>query len=157
MNVNTMVEIIINYLQTRDWRVSFQTAIPMCKVNSKPNLDKEYNYLNICTEEQLLALPMTRLTKFEFKNKLDRYCVQHKQKLSFLTEERDLKNKGAGTAEERGRFSVKALIDGVVMGIGEGGNMRIASAYASWRALDALGVFSQINTSDVCEDISEEL
>ena len=137
--------------------IAYYGNYALSKHGIAPIEDKEYNYLNICTEEQLLALPMTRLTKFEFKNKLDRYCVQHKQKLSFLTEERDLKNKGAGTSEERGRFSVKALIDGVVMGIGEGGNMRIASAYASWRALDALGVFSQINTSDVCEDISEEL
>ena len=135
--------------------MSFQTAIPMRKVNSKPNLDEEYNYLNICTEEQLLALPITRLTKYEFKNKLDRYCIQHKQKLSFLTEERDLKKMVLGVPEELSRFSVKALIDGVIMGVGEGGNMRIASAYASWRALNALGVYSQRNTSDTCENISE--
>ena len=155
MNVNTMVEILINYLETGDWRVSFQNAIPMRKVNSKPNMDKEYNYLNINTEEQLLALPITRLVKYEFKNKLDRYCVQHKQKLTFLTEERDLKKVGEGASEGLERFSVRALIDGVVMGIGEGGNMRIASAYASWRALNTLGVFSKSKAGDIGETISE--
>ena len=153
-----MVEILINYLQTGDWRTSFQIAIPMRKVNNKPNLNTEYNYLNIRTEEQLLALPIIRLPKFEFKNKLDRYCVQHKMKLTFQHEEHAMKKEmkeGEQEEKEISRFTVRALVDGKVMGEGKGGNMRIAASYASWHALNALGVFSNVPSTTAAEEVSE--
>lgn len=149
MNVNTVVEILISFLETGDWRESFQRAVPLRKTRTKDNTNNEYDYKLIQTEEALLSLPIIRLTKFEFKNVLHRYCVKHQKKLSFETDEYDLKNTTL-PKNERSRFVVRVLIDGKVVGEGRGGNIRIASAYASWRALNECGVYN-----DAAETFSE--
>ena len=71
MNVNTMVEILIHYLESGDWRECFQRAVPQRKVNAKPNLQEAFHFRRVVTEEQLLALTPVQLPKFEFKNALD--------------------------------------------------------------------------------------
>ena len=111
MNVNTVVEILISFLETGDWRESFQRAVPLRKTRTKDNTNNEYDYKLIQTEEALLSLPIIRLTKFEFKNVLHRYCVKHQKKLSFETDEYDLKNTTL-PKNERSRFVVRVLIDG---------------------------------------------
>ena len=143
MNVNTMVEILIHYLESGDWRECFQRAVPQRKVNAKPNLQEAFHFRRVVTEEQLLALTPVQLPKFEFKNALDKYCVKQRRKLTFEKEE----TKGDG----KGRFVVRALIDGKVMGEGEGSSMRIAAAYASWRALKACGVLDDDSGEVVSE------
>ena len=143
MNVNTVVEILIHFLESGDWRASFQSAVPQRKVNAKPNLQEAFHFRRIVTEEQLLALTPVQLPKFEFKNALDKYCVKQRRKLSFEKEE----TKGEG----KGRFVVRARIDGKVMGEGEGSSMRNAAAYASWRALKACGVLDESSGEEVSE------
>ena len=143
MNVNTVVEILIHVLESGDWRASFQKAVPQRKVNAKPNLQEAFDYRRIVTETQLLALTPVQLPKFEFKNALDKLCVKQRRKLSFEKEE----TKGEG----KGRFLVRARIDGKVMGEGEGSSMRLAAAYASWRALKACGALEEDSGEEVCE------
>lgn len=149
MNVNTVVEILISFLETGNWRESFQRAVPLRKVRSKDNTKDEYNYKHIQTEEALLSLSVIQLTKFEFKNVLNRYCVKYQKKLSFEKDEYDLKTTTL-PKDEVSRFVVRALIDGKVMGEGRGGSIRVASAYASWRALKKCGVYD-----DAAEVVSE--
>ena len=149
MNVNTVVEILIRFLETGDWHESFKSAVPLRKIRSKDNTNEEYDFKQIQTEEALLSLPIFRLTKFEFKNVLHRYCVKHQKKLSFETDEFDLK-KSTLPENERSRFVVRVRIDDDVVGEGRGGNIRVASAYASWKALKACGVYN-----DAAETISE--
>ena len=49
------------------------------------------------------------------------------------------------------RFEVKAVVDGTVMGAGSGSNTRIAAAFASWRALKAMGVLDESEAECVSE------
>ena len=157
MNVNTVVEVLINYLESHDWRSSLQRAVPLRKVRSKENTQKAFDYRNIRTEEALLGLPVFKLTKFEFRNALERYCIKEQKKLTFETEERNLKKMAEnGTlSEDVSRFTMRAYIDGELMGEGNGSSMRIASSYAAWRALERCGVFRQSETSSEGESVCE--
>ena len=46
---------------------------------------------------------------------------------------------------------MKAVVDGTVMGMGSGSNTRIAAAFASWRALKAMGVLDESEAECVSE------
>ena len=143
LNVNTVVEILLSMIETNDWRASLVKAIPHRKVQNLSNQKTEYDYRRIASEEALLSLPITQLTKFEIKQALERYCIQHKMKLLFEREERDL--------PASNRFEVRAVVDGRQIGQGTGSNTRIAASYAAWRGLKTFGVFDQENGESASE------
>lgn len=152
LNVNTVVEILIAVGETGDWRTSLMNAIPQRKVQHLSNQKEEYDFRRITDEKTLLSLPITRLTKFEIKQALERYCIQHKKKLTF--ERRENKHSKEGNESitpSLERFEIKAIVDGTVMGTGSGSNTRIASSFASWRALKAMGVIDESEAECVSE------
>lgn len=153
LNVNTVVEILIAVGETGDWRTSLVNAIPQRKVQHLSNQKEEYDFRRIVDEKTLLSLPITRLTKFEIKQALERYCIQHKKKLTFERNEHDKASveKKEGDCPSVERFEVKAVVDGTVMGAGSGSNTRIAAAFASWRALKAMGVLDESEAECVSE------
>lgn len=148
--MNTVVEILIAVGETGDWRTSLVNAIPQRKVQHLSNQKEEYDFRRIVDEKTLLSLPITRLTKFEIKQALERYCIQHKKKLTFERSEND-KVSMEGDCPSVERFEVKAVVDGTVMGAGSGSNTRIAAAFASWRALKAMGVLDESEAECVSE------
>lgn len=151
--MNTVVEILIAVGETGDWRTSLVNAIPQRKVQHLSNQKEEFDFRRIVDEKTLLSLPITRLTKFEIKQALERYCIQHKKKLTFERSENDKASveKKEGDCPSVERFEVKAVVDGTVMGMGSGSNTRIAAAFASWRALKAMGVLDESEAECVSE------
>lgn len=138
MNVNTMVEILTHFIDFGDWRASFEKYIPQRKIHNREQERDEYDFMRITTEEQLMGLSTMKLTKFEFRKALERYCIKHKWSLTYEKTENDLKKEGC---TGKSRYEVKAYINENLFGEGQGSNLRIATAYASWKALKQCGVF----------------
>lgn len=151
LNVNTVVEILIAVGETGDWRTSLMNAIPQRKVQHLSNQKEEFDFRRIVDEKMLLSLPITRLTKFEIKQALERYCIQHKKKLTFERKENKQSEGKESITPSQERFEIKAVVDGAVMGTGSGSNTRIAASFASWRALKAMGVIDESEAECVSE------
>ena len=140
MNVNTMVEILTHFMDHGDWRLSLQKCIPQRKIHDKEQEQKEYDFRNIQTEEQLMELSTMRITKFEFRKALERYCIQQKLNLTFEKEEFDVKHEPIRGAD---RYCIRAFVNGELVGEGRGCNTRFASAYCCWRGLKKCGVLER--------------
>lgn len=140
LNVNTVVEILISFLETQNWRTAFLNAIPLRKTRSKPNMMDEYDYKSIRNEKMLYELSLTKLPRFEFRNVLHKLCIQQGKKLEFEKEEFDIKK------THENRFHVRAKVDDVLVGEGEGSSVKIATSYAAWKGLKALGIYSETET-----------
>ena len=135
-----MVEILISFLETQNWRASLLKAIPLRKTRSKPNMTDEYDYKSIRNEKMLFELPISKLPRFEFGNVLHKLCIQQGKKLEYEKEEFDVKK------THENRFHVRAKVDDVLVGEGMGSSVKIATSYAAWKALEALGVYSEKET-----------
>ena len=130
----------------RSWFSLWRRAIggKVCrKIHDRQQEQAEFDYLRIRTEEQLLALPILKLTKFEFRKALERFCIKQDRKLTFEKTENDLKKmeKEGINTENISRFVIKAFVDGKQVGEGQGSNIRIATSYACWRGLKECGVY----------------
>lgn len=143
MNVNTVVEILIHYMDYGNWTECFKKCIPQRKVHDLEQEQEEFNVMRIKTEEQLLQLSSMKLTKFEFRKALERHCIKNGLNVTFEKQVNDLKalEKNGINIEGMPRFLVKAFINGQEVGKGEGSNSRIAASYASWRGLKWCGVY----------------
>ena len=126
-----------------DWRESLQKCIPPRKVKDREQEQAEYNIQNIQTEEQLLNLPSWKLARFEFRKALERDCIKKGKVVRFDKEENDLKalEKKGINIENISRYVIRVFIDGEKVSEGKGKSIRVATAYASWRALKQCGMY----------------
>lgn len=131
-------------MDSGNWRESLQQCIPQRKVHDREQEKIEFDPMRIKTEEQLFRLPIVKLTKFEFRKALERHCIKNGLALTYHIQENNLKQMEKDGIDTTGisRYIIKACVDGKEVGEGRGGNMRIATAYASWRGLYSCGVYS---------------
>ena len=137
LNINSVVEILVRIVSGETWENSLREAIPSRKIRSAAELQDEFNYRNVRTEHQLYEIPVNKLPRFDFRNVLTRCCVKMGRKLEWVNEEHDVKK------TKQHRFTTRAVIDGEVVGVGEGSSIKIAASYAAWKGLEWIGVYQE--------------
>ena len=87
MNINTLVEIIIYYTETHDWRKTFELAIPIRKVKMEDETGKNYDYHNIHSQEELEKISEFQINRFEIKHALHIFCEKNKKQYVYENRE----------------------------------------------------------------------
>lgn len=88
LNINTLVEIIIAFSETHDWRATFERCIPIRKVKVTDESGCNFDYHLIKSQEQLEGISEYRINRYEMKHALHIYCSNHSIPYEFKNEER---------------------------------------------------------------------
>lgn len=144
MNINTVVEMIIAYKETNDWRATFERCVPVRKLKVKDASGHSFDYRRVRTVEELESIDEHQINRFQLRHALHIFCQKHKLEYEFENEEipfeayvdkvRDLEEKPPYY-----RFLARVKVDGKYMGEGKGKSLRSAQGKAAWHALVALG------------------
>ena len=144
MNINTVVEMIIAYQETNDWRATFERCVPARKLKVKDASGHFFDYRRVRTVEELESIDERQINRFQLRHALHIFCEKHQLKYEFENEEipfeayvekvRDLENKPPYY-----RFLARVKVNGEYMGEGKGKSLRSAQGKAAWHALVALG------------------
>ena len=132
LNINTLVEMIIAYAETHDWRQTFERCIPIRKVRVTDETGNNFDYHNVTSVTQLEAISEYRINRYEMKHALHIYC-----EISY--EEYEKENSEEPKSVPFLRFEATVSLDGKVVGTGRGKSQRAAQGRASWYALVHLG------------------
>ena len=137
MNINTLVEMIIAFQETHDWRATFERCIPLRKLDVEDETGNGFDYHNIHSAEALEAISEYQINRYQMKHALHILCEKRGLKYAFETQEVPYEEHEEGKAFLRFRSSV--TVEGKVLGEGRGKNQRSAQGKAAWHALVALG------------------
>ena len=144
LNINTLVEMIIAYSETHNWRETFERCIPIRKVRVTDETGNNFDYHNIKSVAQLEAISEYRINRYEMKHALHIFCEKHS--IVYTFENRELsydeylkENVNEQKAHPFLRFEATVLLNGEVVGMGRGKSQRAAQGRASWYALVRLG------------------
>jgi singapore isolate B (sub-type 7) whole genome shotgun sequence assembly, scaffold_6 len=102
LNINTLVEIIIAFSETHDWRATFERCIPVRKVKVTDESGCNFDYHLIKSKEQLEGISEYRINRYEMKHALHIYCTNHNIPYEFKNEERTYEQH---TEEFKGDFA----------------------------------------------------
>ena len=144
LNINTLVEMIIAYAETHDWRQTFERCIPIRKVRVTDETGNNFDYHNVTSVTQLEAISEYRINRYEMKHALHIYCEKHSISYAFENREISYEEYEKENSEEPKsvpflRFEATVSLDGKVVGTGRGKSQRAAQGRASWYALVHLG------------------
>ncbi|KAK8797422.1 hypothetical protein WA158_004630 [Blastocystis sp. Blastoise] len=92
LNINTMIEIFLDYLQIPDWKLCLQKCIPKRKLEKK-NIHGDYDYHTIEEKGGINAIKHTELLKYQIKHFLDIYCTKAQALIKIHSVPRDQKYK----------------------------------------------------------------
>ena len=145
MNINTLVEMIIAFAETHDWRATFERCIPLRKLDVEDETGNGFDYHNIHSAEALEAISEYNINRYQLKHALHILCEKRGLKYAFDMQEVPYEEHEEGTPFLRFRATV--TVEGKVLGEGRGKNQRSAQGKAAWHALVALG---DIMVSCVC-------
>lgn len=137
MNINTLVEMIIAFQETHDWRATFERCIPLRKRDVEDETGNGFDYHNIHSAAALEAISEFNINRYQMKHALHILCEKRGLEYAFANEE--LRYEDHEEGKPFFRFRATVTVDGKVLGEGRGKNQRSAQGKASWHALVALG------------------
>lgn len=74
MNINTLVEMIIAFAETHDWRATFERCIPLRKLDVEDETGNGFDYHNIRSAEALEAISEYNINRYQLKHALHILC-----------------------------------------------------------------------------------
>ena len=87
LNINTLVEIMIAYSETKDWRKTFERCIPIRKVKVEDETGCGFDYRQVKSQKQMEEISEFRINRFEMKHTLHICCEKQKIPYEFKTRE----------------------------------------------------------------------
>ena len=74
MNINTLVEMIIAFQETHDWRATFERCIPLRKRDVEDETGNGFDYHNIHSAAALEAISEFNINRYQMKHALHILC-----------------------------------------------------------------------------------
>ena len=74
MNINTLVEMIIAFAETHDWRATFERCIPLRKLDVEDETGNGFDYHNIRSAGALEAISEYNINRYQLKHALHILC-----------------------------------------------------------------------------------
>lgn len=144
MNINTIVEMIIAFKETNDWKATFERCIPLRKKKVEDETGHSFDYHSIHSVKELESISEYQINRFQLKHALHIYCQKHQLEYEFETREIPYEEYEQEVKEQEDkppyfRFLAKVKVKGKMMGEGKGKSQRSAQGKASWYALVELG------------------
>ena len=144
MNINTIVEMIIAFKETNDWKATFERCIPLRKKKVEDETGHSFDYHSIHSVKELESISEYRINRFQLKHALHIYCQKHQLEYEFENREIPYEEYEQEVKEQEDkppyfRFLAKVKVNGKMMGEGKGKSHRCAQGRASWYALVELG------------------
>ena len=144
MNINTLVEMIIAFKETNDWRATFERCIPLRKKKVEDETGHSFDYHSIHSVEELESISEYRINRFQLKHALHIFCQKHQFTYEFENREISYEEYEQEVKEQEKkppyfRFLAKVKVNEKLLGEGKGKSQRSAQGKAAWFALVALG------------------